>query len=153
MVVKVKVKARSRLTDTGLNIEVGGLYRFSSEGRWVDWFIPCGATGYRGFKYMKRYRPHLRMPSANWFSVIGEIQGSTEQIDIGGLITSGATYTAKHSGRLFCYANDVADPNMYWNNWGSIHLSVERLEGNTTPDRTTRAEDKQTPEEVAEDIF
>jgi hypothetical protein len=44
---------------TGLKIEVGEQYAFTAEGKWLDWFIPCGPEGWgRWFplKYFNRQR-------------------------------------------------------------------------------------------------
>lgn len=83
---------------------------------WVDWFTECGPEGYdRGF--LKPFRWLRRHKTAPWFALIG-VLGDGEPFEIG----AGTRVTPDVTDALRCYANDI--PWMYWNNKGSIDVSV-----------------------------
>jgi hypothetical protein len=64
-----------------------------------------------------------RKPNENWFSLIGNIGQSVEQEFL--IEKKLEKYKVPLAGELFCYANDV--PIMYFNNHGSLNLTITRL--------------------------
>jgi hypothetical protein len=69
-----------------------------------------------------------RVPTANWFALIGTLNGRD---DTAFVIGRQLEYTADASARLVCFANDV--PWAYWNNFGSVTLTITRLERAASP--------------------
>ena len=85
---------------------------------WKDASIRCGPEGYtrwwlRPFTWLRRHRP------APWFALIGVI-GDGEPFMIG----RQRVVQPQKAGQLLCYANDASF--MYWNNSGSLKVSVTR---------------------------
>ncbi len=62
-----------------------------------------------------------RSPKSDWFVLMAEVTGNSEQID---LCRSQEFQTAR-AGQLILYANDV--PIFYWNNSGVIEVLISRL--------------------------
>ncbi len=117
----IRISARGR-TDTGFDVVKGLNYKFTAVGYWWDFFVRCDASGYSSWllKPIEKFRQH---PSANWFSLMGEIGDTT--LDIGHLIANDEPLQADIAGRLYCYPNDLSA--MRWNNWGSVQLSIAEL--------------------------
>lgn len=121
----VKIFACRRWNATGISLVAGETYVFSSNGRWRDWFVTCGAEGYsKG--YLKPFEACRRMPKAQWFSLIGCYGKDPRNcFDLGYIMArQGGRYTATQSGELYCFANDM--PCMYFNNHGFVELNVRR---------------------------
>ncbi len=64
-----------------------------------------------------------RVPELRWFCLIGCVAYGGAPFPIG----TGTEWPVREgeSGTLRGYANDL--PSAYWNNWGSIRLTVKRL--------------------------
>ena len=121
-----RIPARNWWTKTSLELTKGKHYRFTATGSWKDAKYTCSATGYSEAK-LDRWSWLKRDPNALWFSLIGQIdQKRWTQFDIGHLLENNLTYTAVESGTLYCFANDVWF--MYFNNSGSVELSVTEVE-------------------------
>jgi len=114
--------ARSFWTDSGIDLVVGGTYELSGQGRWIDFFVPCRPSGYAGFLYQNKLGSLLRLPGAKWFALCGALNHDGRTAF---LIGDAVRYAAVGSGRLYCFANDV--PGWYWNNFGSMLVTVKRV--------------------------
>ena len=130
--MSARIEARKRSNPTPFKLEKGKTYRFAAEGTWLDAGIVCDASGYTSEEakskswILSRTEGWRRVPEAKWFSLIGRVGNSEyQQIDIGKLIESAATYQAESTGLLHCFANDVSW--MYWNNKGAVTLYVEEV--------------------------
>jgi hypothetical protein len=122
----VKVCSKVKLQDTGIDIIKDCEYKYSATGIWVDWFIPCNADGFHhvlsSLVDTMFGRDMKRMPSANWFQLVGVIKGSQEiayEIKLG----VKGTFLSPESGRLHVFANDA--DFAYWNNFGYVELCVK----------------------------
>jgi hypothetical protein len=119
----VTIAAREKWNDTGIDLAAGGRYRLAAAGEWIDWTLRSGPEGYPSpnglMRATERWR---RAPREPWFALIGSIgRDPAALFPIG----RGLEISAAKSGRLFCFANDVSF--MYWNNSGSVELTVERI--------------------------
>ena len=117
------VHARFYWNNTTYSLVRGRRYRLTASGFWYDAWIKCGPDGYSSpNSLMARFEQYRRAPQQNWFALIGAVdQDESSHFKIGG----GITFTADRSGLLACFANDV--PGFYWNNWGSLQLSLTEL--------------------------
>jgi hypothetical protein len=113
------IDSKAKWNRTGIRVTAGTTYRLTASGQWSDASHDCGPDGYDDPK-LARYVRWRRFVSAKWFTLIGSVDGRHEFV-----IGSGTTWKAPASGELRCYANDVAV--MYWNNKGSVKLSVEQV--------------------------
>jgi hypothetical protein len=116
------IEAKKKWNDTGIELARGHEYHFTATGQWTDWRIACDANGYANpnviFKVLERFR---RSPRSRWFALIGALNADEHtQFEIG----TERTLIAPASGTLTCFANDGA--RAYWNNLGSVRLSVTR---------------------------
>ncbi len=117
----VKIHARPAWTDA-CPVAAGTTYRLTASGRWWDWFVPCGPDGY-STKLLAPLAHRRRAPGEAWFCLMGAIdRDEPAAFRIG----AQRTWTAPRSGMLACFANDL--PGMYWNNRGSITLSIAPVE-------------------------
>jgi len=114
------IKACHLWNNTGIRLEAGRTYRMTATGRWHDAWNTCGPDGYKSNNPVLTWAGHWRRaPTQDWFVLMGTInQDTTTMFRIG----SAAQITAATTGTLYCFANDV--PGMYWNNWGSVDLTV-----------------------------
>lgn len=139
--VTVTIAARRRRNATGVVLEAGRRYRLTAEGDWSDGGIACGPRGYLSSQLpcpqgcALALTERLRVvPGAPWFALVGMIDSDrATAFEIG----AGTVLRATRGGELVCCANDV--PAMYWNNRGTIELTVEPLEaGDGTAGPTER---------------
>jgi hypothetical protein len=126
----VPIRARARWNATGLRVEPGERYLLVAAGRWTDFYICTDADGYASDdapgpvrRFLRRHEQERRLPDERWFALIGCVGERGPPFRIGSRrewpVPPGA------SGTLSCYANDV--PSAYWNNWGTLRLTVTRL--------------------------
>ncbi len=119
----VPVDSRRVWNDSGILLEASGVYDFSVEGDqlWYDWRQKCGADGYSlsSLRYWERFR---RIKNSRWFELIGTVGRSYASVLRIGKSLQGFAPAA--NGELCCFANDII--LMYWNNMGTIHLTVSR---------------------------
>ncbi len=119
----VCVTARERWNDTGIEVLRGEEYSLQADGTWSDASIEKNADGYSSsnslFQVTEGFR---RIPSAAWFALIGTV--GRDLRDAACIGVSGRLQ-ATRDGNLFCFANDL--PFMYWNNSGSIRVTVTRI--------------------------
>ncbi len=121
------IVARNTWNDTGIRLVAGQEYRFTAVGEWIDWYIRCGPEGYPSFTplplpFLARPLEWLRRaPREQWFALIGAIDRNPQtQFRIG----TQRTLIAPATGMLTCFANDIMF--FYWNNIGSVDLTITR---------------------------
>lgn len=115
--------------ETGIVVQAGATYALAAEGRWTDFFIASGPEGNATPTWPQRLlESRLRMVGARYFALIGAIDSDPATLFLIGCGV--ACWTAPRTGQLTCFANDV--PGFYWNNRGSIALTVLRLDGIST---------------------
>jgi hypothetical protein len=124
-----EVKARKWWNRSGILLEKGHSYTFEIPvgDVWCDSSIVCDASGYelpklKGWVFLRRVR------GAKWFALIGAIGRCARQPMI---YAPGGKFIAHKDGELFLFANDVWF--MYWNNGGSIKVSVYENELKLNP--------------------
>lgn len=123
---------------TGLCLQAGAHYEFSVApgATWCDAKIQTDANGWTACDARRIVRPLIRAaepnrrcPEANWFELIGSIEGaSCFRIGCRG---TGWTLTPQRDGQLIAFANDV--PTRYGNNRGSIWVTVKRVSNPAKP--------------------
>lgn len=130
----VCIDARPKWNITPLQVVKGENYMFKASGTWHDASIDSGPEGYERsrlssplkrlfFRLTERFR---RMPKARWFAlvcVIGHEMSTAFLACKAPGDEQEVTMTA--DGFLNCFANDL--PLFYFNNSGSVRLSVKRL--------------------------
>lgn len=117
------VRARARWNRTGVLLVAGEVYDFVASGCWTDLVIPHGPAGDpSGSAYMRLFERWRRVPTADWFTLIGAIDSQMQSAFV---IGSRRRHTPQVTGQLTCFANDVS--GFYWNNFGAIGLTVTRL--------------------------
>ena len=121
----VHVHARRYWNDTGLELVKDAVYACYARGRWWDLIFQSGPDGYEApwWSLLQRLLAgRRRVPTARWFALCGIVSGGgTDTFLIGS-----AARLQVPAGRMLCFANDV--PGAYWNNFGTITLTIERLE-------------------------
>lgn len=119
----IKVCARPRWNHTGFFVEGGAVYELSASGTWYDASIPSGPDGYQRGNFLQDLAARLRRsPRDRWFALMGSLDGARGTIF---LIGSRVTYIPPRGGELVCFANDV--PGFYWNNRGSVTLTIHPI--------------------------
>jgi hypothetical protein len=112
-----RIDAGTRNNRTGIELEAGVTYDCVATGSWKDASIVHDANG-KDVPKLRWWIVLRRVRNADWFRLIGVVDGENH------LLGTHATITPSKSGELVCYANDVWF--MYWNNTGSIELTVTR---------------------------
>lgn len=119
----VQVDSREHWNDTGITLIDGGRYRAVAKGTWHDASKEVDASGWQSDTPLIRDLEHFRrVRDENWFALIGAIDRD-RQTEF--LIGTACEFTPTRGGQLTCFANDA--PFMYWNNSGSIELTVTRV--------------------------
>lgn len=119
----ITIEAWKFWNDTGIYLVAGQEYEFTAEGTWTDWFIPCGADGFASPNLaMMSVEWMRRAPRERWFALIGAV-GHDPETQF--LIGKERVLPIPANGMLACFANDT--PFAYWNNAGSLRLTVRRL--------------------------
>nr|WP_281720152.1 hypothetical protein [Nitrosomonas nitrosa] len=119
------INARNPANDAGVSVKEGERYRVCvAKGHtWKDAsmenYPPCGSEGTTSMNMIASWR---RSPESDWFALMAEVSGNSEQID---LCRSQEFQTAR-AGQLILYANDV--PMFYWNNSGVIEVLITHLD-------------------------
>jgi hypothetical protein len=117
------VHAKPHWNDTGLEVRKGVVYRFSAQGVWYDAGHPVGAEGYPSLSFIMRWAEGWRrVPDAPWFALICSVDRDKRHLEPVMIMPDHALAA---DGQLTCFANDV--PFMYWNNSGSIEMTVQRV--------------------------
>ena len=141
------IQAEKPTNRTGVKVVAGGQYRIWADNTqcWRDGDLPpCGVRGWNvddkelqpQFRRLNRIkRPLIKMarsrrflPHANWFELIGVVQGKKDHVFRVGLDPN---FKAPFDGQLLALANDVRSRidliDMYDNNSGWLLMNVERL--------------------------
>jgi hypothetical protein len=126
---EIIVPAAERWFHTGFTLEYGARYRITVPAGqvWTDWYVTNGPQGSTTF-LQKAFRHCLRLspasdPRAEFFTLVGTIGESLEYAFIIG--AGPCDFTAPTSGEFVCFANDIWPA--YWNNHGSMRLSIVRI--------------------------
>jgi hypothetical protein len=118
------VDAAKLWNPSGIALKAGSIYDVKVEGdqTWKDWYIAAGPDGYTR-ETLRPWEFLRRVPDQNWFKFTGTIgRDEKSPIPIGKALTN---FSPNKSGELVCFANDIAW--MYWNNRGSISVTVTRV--------------------------
>ena len=119
----VVVDSREHWNNTGIMLKGGCRYATATSGMWHDANKACDATGWVSDSALIKDLEHFRrVRDDNWFALIGACD-QNRRTEF--LIGNAPEFTAPQDGELTCFANDA--PFMYWNNSGSIELTVTRL--------------------------
>jgi hypothetical protein len=122
--VTVRIFAKKMCNDTKIMVLTGHKYSFEANGKWTDLDNTCDADGYPSPNTLLRASEGLRrMPGANWFALICAVNADKKLLFP---IGTRRTMSMPRSGRLACFANDVA--TMYGNNKGEVKLTVTRVD-------------------------
>jgi hypothetical protein len=132
----VTVPAKDPWFDTGIRVQRGETYLLNvGPGQtWTDWYITCGPEGKTTF-IQALGLPWLRVrrdddgEAAYFFTLIAAIANLNSPRVLVQTFAVGRgprRFVSRTHGALICFANDV--PGGYWNNRGSINVSVEKLE-------------------------
>ncbi len=129
--VELEIRAESYWNASGLVLEKGATYNFVVDKvlDWNDWGAPANAEGLIEDETMFQAAAHslVRAPDQEYFYLMGVLRGACyhgliceEPFQIG----NGTTFTAPADGEFCSFANDV--PVAYWNNYGSIIVTISR---------------------------
>jgi hypothetical protein len=121
--ITVTVQASKKWNETGIRLIAGQEYEFKATGEWVDLIYHSDAEGYASPNwYMRMSERWRRVRKDNWFALIGALDYDPSSFF---KIGTSCMKVMERSGTLTCFANDVSI--MYWNNKGSIQLTVTRI--------------------------
>ena len=126
----LRIKARKPWNATGIEVAQGEQYTLQAKGKWIDLLIRRTARGYpteeapaASRSFLSRFEDSRRMPKENWFALVGTIgKDESSAFVIGEELVD---WQPSGSGELMCFANDV--PGAYFNNFGSVTLTVTRI--------------------------
>ena len=132
---------------TPIIVKAGETLDLTARGTWWDFWIPCSADGYPAGLFHALGVPPRVIDDHRYFRLMGRIGDpgfppstdtplAPQGPDATFVIGRHAVYTSQRAGRLYVFAND--HDGMYWNNWGSVQLTVTRKE----PSATTRTSPK-----------
>lgn len=130
--VTVKAFASQKYNASGVMLEKGATYRFSTQDDaiWYDNSHPVSIKGWNraqqtiGIKQqaIELFTPYRRATNAQWFALMGCINHNDETAF---LITNGCEVRISQSGEFTPFANDIHKD--YQQNSGSIDLTIIRL--------------------------
>jgi hypothetical protein len=130
MVDTIVVHARDQWVLTPVCVQAGQTLSFSATGTWWDAVIPCSADGYAAplFYAIGQY-PRIR-DNGRYFRLMGRVvpADATPSTDVPAAtfpIGTNLRRVFHEAGRIFVFCNDKG--GFYWNNWGSVMLTVERV--------------------------
>lgn len=131
------VKANAGWNDTRLKLEKGRSYRFTVQGEWCDWIVPCDGQGPKGtlgrlstLPFRSSYRYSSRRDPASTVLIPVGVIGRSEGLDTPAdafVIRDGMTFRPPKNGLLSVFANDVPTGGAYSNNKGALRVSVTQL--------------------------
>lgn len=115
---EVVVPAKEFPVFTGVRVEKGQTYHFTSEGMWQDAGFPeSDANGFKGFTAPMFFGMLLKpMPSQYYMKLCGKV--GNWKFPIG----TSSTVIMKRSGELLLFANDAK--GFYDNNSGEVKVAV-----------------------------
>lgn len=116
-----EIRAAAYWNDTGIMLRPESCYDFIAEGHWIDLIIRSGPEGNPNPVWTQRQLAGcLRAPDALYFTLMGALDRDPATIFAIGARRVG--WSPPRAGQLTCFANDV--PGFYWNNRGSVRLTV-----------------------------
>lgn len=130
--VTLKIKAKSYWNASGLILEKGATYNFEVK-KVLDWKDAGNDATAEGrietaTGFLAAMRSLARAPDQEYFYFMGVLRGACydgltceKQFPIG----KETKFTAPADGEFCSFANDI--PFMYWNNRGSITVTISRL--------------------------
>ena len=132
--VEVPVYAHQYHNRTGILLESGVTYSFKVKANqsWKDGGIECTADGWDRDKQdigwikelsIKSMEPYKRVPDEKWFTLIGAVGASDEEVFVIGTKTT--RFTPVQSDEFCPFANDLK--RMYGNNSGRLIIKVTRV--------------------------
>jgi len=121
----MRIPAKDKWVNTGIDLVAGRTYTLSAHGTWTDRRMSCGPQGYHSLAYPNRLvaflllaaSPTRRLPNTRWFALVGAIAKRHRFV-----IGAGRTFVPTHDGPLWCFANDTW--TAYGNNIGFVELTV-----------------------------
>jgi hypothetical protein len=121
---EILVHAELAWNNSRLVLVAGATYDLTVPGEqtWKDSSVVSTADGYPSKPMQIFWERFRRVPAANWFTLIGTIGRTMRNPFVIG--TKLLNFSPSTSGRFYCFANDVRF--MYWNNCGSIRMTVMR---------------------------
>ena len=123
----IKISSRCKRQSTGLLVSKDQKYSIVANGKdwWVDFFIPCRASGYMTpwtEWYMRGYEVHKPLPYQPWLALCGRVGPCPSQAF---LVSTNWCGSPPNDGELFLFANDAK--GWYWNNFGLMRVKITRL--------------------------
>jgi hypothetical protein len=123
----VEVPSRETWVATPVTVEPGQVLHFRAEGTWWDAVIPCSADGYPAPFFYALGRPPRIPDDGRYFRLMGRVVAddappATDDPSQTFVIGRQSEWTTPQRGRLYVFANDA--PGFYWNNWGSVTLTI-----------------------------
>lgn len=123
------VPARPQWVATPVEVKAGDLLTFTASGTWVDFYIPCSADGFAAPLFYLLKKPPRIDDKDRYFRLMGRIVAPDDPPaadDPSATFPIGrrGAHIAERPGLLYVFANDRA--GHYWNNWGQVHLRVQR---------------------------
>jgi len=116
---------------SGVEVEAGGRYRIEAPPgeTWLDGGIECGARGWETEqlpwakeKIVGLFERWRRVPSANWFELIGALGDEDDELF---RIGQGSEFESPRDAELWMFANDLA--SKYDDNEGSLRIAITRI--------------------------
>lgn len=122
VIKQVKVIARKKWNGTGIAVAPGQRFTITSDkgDTWRDFYIVTDADGFTS-ENLKSYESKKNLPDVPWCALLGQIGPTGSPF----LIGSKWSGVMNSSGELGLLPNDAT--GFYWNNFGSILVSVKRV--------------------------
>ncbi|MBI2185720.1 MAG: hypothetical protein HYU37_01205 [Acidobacteria bacterium] len=124
-----KIFAEKFWSHTGIHLKAGVVYDIRATGTWLDASIRTGPAGYAStdvsplkVPFFKLAESRRRVPTANWFALIGALDEDESTQFVIGPGTPAHGFTPPRDGELTCFANDLR--SKYDNNSGAIEITV-----------------------------
>lgn len=125
----IRIPSKERWVDTNIIVKPGDSLTFHAQGIWWDAYIPCGADGYPASMFYALNRPPRILDEGRYFRLMGRVIALGQkpgEDDPAQTFVIGRRSQRRfdRGGKLYVFCNDR--PGYYWNNWGSIDLTIER---------------------------
>jgi hypothetical protein len=126
----IVVRSRAQWVATPIRVRAGEILSFSATGTWWDAVIPCSADGYAARLFYALGKLPRIPDDGRYFRLMGCVVpgdiAPTADLSAATFAIGTKLHRAfSEAGRLFVFCNDKE--GFYWNNWGSVTLTVERL--------------------------
>jgi hypothetical protein len=114
-------KASRKWNATGVRLLEHCEYHIKTTGTWTDFYIGTDANGFER-KHLRPFARFKRDPGSPWFALMGSIGKQPPYF----LVGADLLLKPDKEGELFLFANDM--PAMYWNNRGSLSITITEYE-------------------------